>query len=66
MKYNVGGLDRLERTFNGILFLLVAIFLVTGVWRYVLGIYGLGRALTGFFAFCPLYVPFKYSTRKQR
>lgn len=66
MKCNVGGLDRLERIFNGIFFLLVAVFLVTGVWRYVLGIYGLGRALTGIFAFCPLYLPFRYSTRKEK
>ncbi len=66
MQCNVGGLDRLERIFHGIVFVLIALSLVAGVWRYVLGSYGMIRLLTGAFAFCPLYVPFKYSTRKQK
>ena len=65
MKCNVGGLDRLERIFHGIVFVIIALFLVTGVWQFVLGSYGVIRLLTGVFAFCPLYIPFRYTTRKQ-
>ncbi len=64
MKCNVGGLDRIERIFHGIVFLAIAVFLVTGVWRYILGGYGLIRLLTGAFAFCPVYIPFRYTTRR--
>ena len=63
MGFNVGGFDRLERIIHGIAFILIGIFLVSGAWRYVLGIYGLMRLFTGVFAFCPVYVPFKYTTR---
>lgn len=63
MKCNVGGIDRLERIFHGIAFFLIAIFLVTGAWRYILGGYGLIRLVTGVFAFCPLCIPFKHATR---
>jgi hypothetical protein len=64
MKCNVGGTDRLERIFHGIVFLLIALFLVDGAWRYVIGGYGAIRLLTGIFAFCPVYVPFKFTTKK--
>lgn len=65
MKCNVGGTDRIERIFHGIVFLLLAAFLVTGPWRYILGGYGLIRLLTGVFAFCPVYIPLKYTTRNK-
>jgi hypothetical protein len=64
MKCNVGGTDRIERIFHGLVFLLIAAFLVTGGWRYVLGGYGLLRLLTGIFASCPVYIPLRYTTRK--
>ena len=64
MKCNVGGTERNERIFHGIVFVLIAVFLVTGVWQYVLGGYGAGRFLTGVFAFCPIYISFGYSTKK--
>ena len=63
MNCNVGGMDRLERIFHGVAFILIAVFLVNGVWRAVLGAYGLIRLLTGIFAFCPGYIPFKHSTK---
>lgn len=65
MKCNVGGTDRLERIFHGIVFLLIGVFLVNGIWLYIMGIYGLIRLLTGIFAFCPVYVPLKYSSKKR-
>ncbi len=64
MKCNVGGTDRMERIFHGVAFLFIALFLVGGIWRYILGGYGLMRLLTGVFAFCPIYIPFKYTTRR--
>ncbi len=64
MKCNVGGLDRLERIFHGIVFVLIAMFLVSGIWRYILGCYGVIRLITGIFAFCPAYIPLKYGTRR--
>jgi Protein of unknown function (DUF2892) len=63
MKCNVGGIDRMERVFHGVVFILIAAFLVNGVWRYALGLYGLIRLLTGIFAVCPGYLPFKLSTK---
>lgn len=66
MKYNVGGLNRLERTIHGMVFILIGVFLVSGVWRYVLGTYGVIRLATGFFSFCPVYVPLRYSTGKNK
>jgi hypothetical protein len=62
MHCNVGGTDRVERIVHGIAFLLVAVFLVSGAWRWVLGAYGLLRLATGVFAFCPLYLPFGHRT----
>jgi len=64
MKCNVGGQDRIERIFHGAIFLCIGIFLVAGVWRYILGGYGLIRLLTGMFAFCPVYIPVKYTTKR--
>lgn len=64
LTFNVGGLDRLERIVHGIVFVLIGIFLVTGIWKIILSIYGIIRFATGFFAFCPIYIPFKYSTRR--
>jgi len=54
----------LERILHGTAFILIGLFLVSGVWQYILGIYGLIRLLTGVFAVCPVYIPFKYTTRK--
>jgi hypothetical protein len=66
MKCNVGGTDRIERIFHGVVFLLIAAFLVTGTWRYILGGYGIIRLLTGVFAFCPAYILLQYNTRGEK
>jgi len=63
MHCNVGGFDRLERIVHGTAFLLIAVFLISSGWRYVVGGYGLVRLLTGVFALCPVYIPFKHTTR---
>ena len=66
MNCNVGGTDRIERIFHGIVFILIAAFLVSGMWRFIIGSYGLLRLLTGVFAFCPVYIPFKFTTRTDK
>ncbi len=60
MKLNVGSIDRLLRIVVG---LLIAIL---GVWfDSWWGLIGLVPLATGIFSFCPLYAPFKISTRKK-
>ena len=66
MKCNVGGADRFERIFHGIVFLLISLFMVHGIWSYILGVYGAARLLTGIFAFCPVYIPLRYTTWRNK
>jgi small-conductance mechanosensitive channel len=66
MKKNMGTIDRLTRT---ILAVVVAVLYftkqITGVAAIVLGILAIIFLLTSAVGFCPLYVPFKISTRKK-
>lgn len=65
MKKNMGTVDRLIRT---ILALVVIVLYftgqITGVAAVILGILAIIFLLTSAFSFCPLYLPFKISTRK--
>ncbi|QEM05993.1 DUF2892 domain-containing protein [Mucilaginibacter rubeus] len=65
MKKNMGTLDRSLRILAA---LAIAILYYTGVLSGTLAIILLALAaifiLTGFISFCPLYYPFKISTRK--
>ncbi|MBN1147655.1 MAG: DUF2892 domain-containing protein [Anaerolineales bacterium] len=65
MKRNMSNLDRIIRV------ILAAVFaylyfggVVTGAFGIVLVILGAVFLLTSVIAFCPLYVPFKFSTHK--
>jgi small-conductance mechanosensitive channel len=62
----MGTIDRLTRT---ILAVVVAVLYftkqITGVAAIVLGILAIIFLLTSAVGFCPLYVPFKISTRKK-
>lgn len=64
MKTNMGTVDRIVRV---VLALVVGVLFVagqlTGVAAAVLGILALVFLATGAIAFCPLYVPFKISTK---
>ncbi len=60
---NVGGSDRIERIAHGVVFMLIGIFLVSGLWQVIITAYGAIRLATGLFAFCPVYLPFQYTTR---
>lgn len=65
MKLNMGSADRIIRI---IIAVVIAIFYFThqisGVAAIILGIITIIFILTGVIGFCPLYVPFKLSTRK--
>lgn len=57
MKCNVGGMDRRVRVIGGLLIVLAGFYYES--WWGALGVIPL---ITAAIRFCPLYVPFKYST----
>lgn len=65
MKQNMGTIDRIVRV---VLAIIMAVLYFSGVVTGTLGIILLVLAgvflLTSLVSFCPLYVPFKISTRK--
>lgn len=67
MKPNMGTVDRIIRIILAAVF---AVLIVTGVANgalaWVLGVLAAVFVLTAVVAFCPLYVPFKISTRKAK
>lgn len=66
MKKNMGTVDRVVRT---LLAVIVAILYFTGqisgVAAIILGIIAVIFLITSAVGFCPLYVPFKFSTLKK-
>jgi hypothetical protein len=58
MKANVGGIDRILRIAVGALLIVLAALNVIGVWGYI----GIVPLATGVFRFCPVYLPFGWST----
>ena len=66
MKKNMGTADRLVRI---LLALVVGVLYFTnqisGTVAIILGLFAVIFLLTSFMAFCPLYVPFKFSTKKE-
>jgi hypothetical protein len=67
MKKNMGLIDRLIRTILAIV-VIVLYFTrqITGVAAIILGILAIVFLLTSAVGFCPLYLPFKISTRKRK
>jgi small-conductance mechanosensitive channel len=65
MKANMGSIDRLIRV---ILALVVGVLyftnLITGTAAIILGALAIVFLLTSAVSFCPLYLPFKLSTKK--
>jgi len=65
MKKNMGTVDRVIRI---LLAVVVAILYFTnqisGTLAIILGLFAVIFVLTSFIGFCPLYVPFKLSTKK--
>ncbi|MFH0990071.1 MAG: DUF2892 domain-containing protein [bacterium] len=65
MKQNMGTIDRALRIVAAIVVaLLYATGQISGTAAIILGIFAVIFLLTSFMGFCPLYVPFKLSTKK--
>lgn len=66
MKKNMGLIDRLIRTVLAVV-IIVLYFTkqITGTAAIILGIFAIVFLLTSLIGFCPLYVPFKLSTKKK-
>ena len=64
MNQNVGSTDRLIRIVLGLILAVAGFFFVHGTLGLILGIVGLVLLVTGALSWCPLYIPFKISTRK--
>ncbi len=62
---NVGGFDRIFRIVLGIILVALGFFFLSGALGTVVGVIGFIPLLTGLVGWCPLYLPFKFSTRKQ-
>ena len=60
MKANMGSIDRIIRIILGIVIIALGI-----VFKSFLGLIGLIPLITALFGFCPLYTPFKLSTKKE-
>ena len=62
---NMGRTDRIIRVSVAILIaILYFTNVISGTLALVLGIFAIIFVLTSFISFCPLYLPFKLSTRK--
>ena len=67
MKKNMSSLDRIIRVAVAVLFAVLYFGgIVTGTLGIVLLVLGVVFLLTSLVGFCPLYVPFKFSTNKSK
>lgn len=60
MKSNVGKIDRTVRIVAGLIILILGL-----IYKNWWGLLGLIPLVTGFIRWCPLYSPFKISTKKE-
>jgi hypothetical protein len=66
MKTNLGTVDRAIRTIVAIVIgLLLLTEQITGTVGAILGVFALVFLLTSAIGFCPLYLPFRISTKKE-
>ncbi len=61
---NEGTIDRAVRIIVGLVLIGLGFFTISGTIGVIAGILGLVLLVTGAIGWCPLYVPFKISTRK--
>ena len=61
----MGSVDRIARAFIGVILAILAIWVVDGVWEFVLWVFTGIMLLTALIGHCPLYVPFKFTTLKK-
>lgn len=65
MKINMGRWDRIIRMLIALLIvILLLVDVLNGTLAVILGIVAIIFLVTSVFGFCPLYVPFKFSTKK--
>jgi len=62
MNKNVGGIDRILRVVVGLLLIALAATGIVGVWGYV----GIVPIFTAAIGWCPVYLPFGFSSCKTR
>jgi hypothetical protein len=66
MKKNMGTVDRVVRlTLAGAVLVLYLTGIITGTVALILGALAVVWVVTSLLAFCPLYLPFKISTRQE-
>ncbi len=67
MKQNMGNLDKAIRLLAAIVVVVLYFtHVITGTWAIILIILAAIFALTSMMSFCPLYLPFGISTRKDK
>jgi hypothetical protein len=64
MKRNMGTMDRAARFVIGIVMMVVGFGVMDGAGAIVLGVIGAVFFTTSIIGWCPLYVPFRFSTQK--
>jgi hypothetical protein len=64
MKRNMGTIDRVVRAIIGIVMLGVGFGVLSGGAGIAVGVIGAVLFATSLIRWCPLYVPFRFSTRK--
>jgi len=66
MKKNMGAADRTIRILLAIIVgYLILKGQISGTLAFILGILTVAFIVTGFIGWCPVYVPFRFSTRKE-
>lgn len=66
MKPNIGSTDKLLRLALAVVFILLAAFKVlSGAWAILAIVFAVVFAITAFVGFCPLYLPFNFSTKNK-
>lgn len=65
----IKNMSNADRTIRTIAAIVIAVLLLTGtlsgIWGTILGIIAIAFLVTSAIGFCPLYLPFKLSTKKQ-
>ncbi|MBN2739076.1 MAG: DUF2892 domain-containing protein [Spirochaetales bacterium] len=66
MKKNVGTIDKVIRIILAALMgILIFVLKLSGPLAIILAVFAVILVLTSLISFCPLYIPFKFSTRKK-
>jgi uncharacterized membrane protein len=63
MKQNMGNTDRTIRAILGIAAIIIALFATSGVVDIILYVFAAIMIITSIVGVCPLYIPFKISTK---